>query len=143
MQKVVPDKKFLELAIKHDGQPAAIAKEAGLSRQSVDQRIRNNPHIKAKVLTVREEALKAAKVSRIKVYRKLAQGLDAKIINTVDGLSIKTNIPDQKEIRETSKIFLQLMGDLKEDDKEGAVSNVGMLIFNIVSNPNRKIIDVL
>lgn len=139
----ISEKVFAKALIKHDGSSTQAARALGITRQVVNKRLRRNPGLQKKILSVREEALKSAGITRSKVYRIIAEGLRAKLIRTVDGIPSESKLPDYTERRENVKICLSLFGDMRTDDAEGTVSNVGMMIFNIVNNQERKVIDVL
>ena len=144
---VIATKKLLKVAVKHDGNKTRIAKEVGLTRQAVSKRINKSPQIKKAILNVREEALKKAGLSRTFVYRGIKQGCLAKVVVVAENNKGRTvaklsSIADHGERKHFLKMALLLHKDL-EPDKEQSVQNIGAIIFAILTNPNRKRIQVV
>jgi predicted transcriptional regulator len=144
---VIATKKLLKVTVKHDGNKTKIAKELGISRPAVSKRIKNNPHIQKAILNVREEAIKKAGLSRAFVYRGIKQGCQAKVVivtENKDGKKVAklTSIADHGERKHFLKIALLLHKDL-EPDKEQSVQNIGAIIFQVLTNPNRERIQVV
>lgn len=111
--------KLEKTLIRTDGHIAKAAKIIGMTPQALHDRINNNPDIKKTVKEVRDAALKAAKISRARVYKGISEGLDAKLVIIKDGEATVTKAPDHKERRENRKIALQLLGDLDPDTQGG------------------------
>lgn len=132
---------MLKLAIKHDGNQNKIAKEVGITHQAVSDRIKKNPHIRKAILNVREEALKKAGLSRQFVYKGIKEGCMAKVVGMVDGIPVQSKIPDHGERKHYLKLALELHKDL-DPDKEQSVQNIAAVIFAVLANPNRKVIEV-
>lgn len=139
---VIETKKLLKVVIKHDGNKSRAAKELGLTQQAVSKRVNKNPHIQKAILNVREEALKKAGLSRTFVYRGIKEGCLAKVVAVIDGLPTKTNLADHGERKHFLKMALLLHKDL-DPDKEQSVQNIAMIIFQVLTNPNRQRIDVV
>lgn len=139
---VVSQKKFTKVVIKHDNNMAKAAKELGVTKQAVSKRLRKNPAIKQAILNVREAALKQAGLSRAFVYKGIKEGCKATVVSTVDGLPFETKIADHSERKHFLKIALELHKDL-DPDKEQSKDNISTVIFNIIHNPIRKVIDVI
>lgn len=140
---VVSQKKLLKVAVKHDGNLTHAGKELGISHQALSKRIKKNPEIKKAILNVREAALQKAGLSRTVVYKRIREGLDAKIpIPTKDGNLKKSNMPDMKERREYAKIALLLHKDL-DPDKEQSTNTVANIILNLIQNVHRETIQVV
>lgn len=139
---VVSTKEFTKVLIKADGNLSKAAKELKISKQSICERVRNNPGIKQKILNVREEALKKAGLSRAFVYRGIKQGCQANLIVVQEGKAKKTRLADHDARHKYLKTALELHKDL-DPDKEQSVQNIGAVIFNLIHNPNRKVIDVV
>ena len=139
---VVDTKKLLKVVVKHDGNKTKAAKELRLTQQAVSKRVNRNPEIKQKILNVRDEAMRRAGISRSIVYRRIREGLDAKVVATVEGIPTQTNIKDHKERREHAKLCLQLFKDL-EPDKEFAINNIATVIFNVLTQTKREKIKVI
>lgn len=139
---VVSKKNFQKLAIKHDGHPTKIAREAKITPQAVSHRLKHNPLIKQKILNVREEALKKAGLSRAFVYRGIKEGCQANIIVVDGNKATKTKIADHSIRHKFLKTSLELHKDL-DPDKEQSVQNIGAIIFQVLHNPNRERIQVV
>lgn len=139
---VVSQAKLLKSIVKHDGNQTKAAKELGIKQPSVHRRLVNNPHLKEAILNVREEALRKAGLSRSFVYRGIKEGCQAKVVVVADGKAIKTNTADHDTRHKYLKTALELHKDL-DPDKEQSVQNIGSVIFNLVSNSTRKVIDVV
>lgn len=138
---VVSQKKLLKAVIKHDGNQSKAAKDLGIKRQSVARRIKN-PAIKQAILNVREAALKQAGLSRAFVYKGIKEGCKANVVATVDGIPVQSKIADHSERKHFLKIALELHKDL-DPDKEQSKDNISTVIFNILHNSMRKVIDVI
>lgn len=123
-------KKFLMVAaVKHDGKAKEIAKTLGISRQAVCKHLKK-PEIKSLVEDSRALALKKAKISRARAYKKIAEGMEAMAISSYEGnVYISKKVPDYKERREHTKIALQLLGDLdsKENSQPPVVINMPVI----------------
>lgn len=139
---VVSQKQLLKVAIKHEGNKNKTAKELGISHQAVGKRLKNNPHLKKAILNVREAAIQKSGLSRAFVYRGIKEGCKAKVIVISDGKASKTNIADHDTRHKYLKTALELHKDL-DPDKEQSQQNIAMVIYNILHNPNRKVIDVV
>lgn len=139
---VITTKKLIKAVIETDGNQTQAAKKLGIRTQSLHKRIQKNPHIKQAILNVREEALKKAGLSRSIIYKRVREGLDAKLVTVVDGKLVRLNAPDFKERREHAKIGLQLHKDL-DPDKEQSGTNIAAVIFAILHNPKREGIEVV
>lgn len=99
----VSKKKLLKVILKHDGNQHAAASELGTSQPNISQRLSRNPEILERVESVREQALKEARIDR-----KLVYGV------------IRKNITNKKSVRAQIHAIdrsLELMGD-KIDSKE-------------------------
>lgn len=139
---VVSQAKLIKVNIKHDGNKTKTAKELGISVPAVSKRINNNPAIKNAILNVREEAMKKAGITRTKVYKVIAEGLKANQTYVVDGTLKTSKIADRKERRENAKLSLLLFKDL-EPDKEYSVNNIANVVYNVLINTNRKVVEVV
>jgi predicted transcriptional regulator len=140
---VIDTKKFQKVAIKYDGHKTKIAKEIGITSQAVGKRIKQNPHIQKAILNVREEALKRALINRTVVYSRLRKGLDSRVVYLKDGIPKQSRIADRHEIREYSKLCLQLFKDL-DPDKEQSTQNIATVIFNLLhKSTGSQVIDVV
>lgn len=139
---VVSQQKLLKVTLKHDGNKTKAAKELGISRPAVSQRIKRNPHIKKAILNVREAALIKAGLSRSFVYRGIKEGCQAKVVSVIDGIPTKTSLADHSTRHKFLKTALELHKDL-DPDKEQSTQNIAAVIFAILHNPNRKVIDVV
>lgn len=138
---VVTTKELLKTVLKYDGNENQAAKALGVKQQSVNDRIKRNPDLKKAILNVREEALKKAGITRALVYGTLKAGLKSNIVVVANGKAKSSNVPDRHERREHAKLCVQLLRDL-EPDKEQSVENISTVIFNIISNDKRQVIDV-
>lgn len=139
---VVTQDQLKKALIKVDGNVSKAAKILGIHKQSVHERLRNNPSIKKAILNVREEALKKAGLSREFVYRGIKEGCQSKIVVIQDGKAKQTNVADRDTRHKYLKTALELHKDL-DPDKEQSVLNIGSVIFNLLSNPHRQVIDVV
>lgn len=139
---VIETKKLLKVAIKHDGNTHKIGRELGITHQAVSKRIINNPKIKKAILNVREEALRQAGLSRSFIYKGIKEGCKAVVVDTIDGLHCKTKIADHDTRHKFLKTALELHKDL-DPDKEQSVQNIGAIIFQVLTNPNRQRIEVV
>lgn len=139
---VVSQTKLLKALIKHDGNHTHAAKELGIAQTSVSKRVRKNPHIKQAILNVREEALKKAGLSRSFIYKGIKEGCKANVVAVVDGIPVQSKIADHGERKYYLKIALELHKDL-DPDKEQSVQNIGAIIFQVLTNPNRQRIEVV
>lgn len=139
---VVSQKELIKVAIKNDGHTYNTAKELGISHQAVHQRINKNPNLKKAVLNAREQALKAAGLSRSKVYKSLAEGLKAKVVVIHEGKASETKIPDHNVRHKYGNTVLQLYRDLKDEDNQTPISSIGALVFNIVTSSKREVIEI-
>lgn len=139
---VVSHAKLLKSIIKNDGNQTKTAKELGIKQPSVHRRIQNNPTIKKAILNVREEALKKAGLSRAFVYKGIKEGCKSNVVATVDGIPVQSKIADHSERHKFLKTALELHKDL-DPDKEQSVQNIGAVIFNLITNNNRKGIEVV
>ena len=92
-----------------DFNQAAVARELGVSRQAIQDKMKQ-PEVQKTLEQVIADNFKKADITIEKVYSVLAAGLDAK----KDG-----NI-DYKECREAVKLCLELIGHLKRDRIEEA-----------------------
>lgn len=139
---VVSQAKLIKVNLKHDGNKTKTAKELGISVPAVSKRIKHNPAIQKAILNVREEALKKAGLSRAFVYRGIKEGCLSKVVVIQDGKAKTTNVPDRSERHKYLKTALELHKDL-DPDKEQSVQNIGAVIFNLMHNSERKVIDVV
>lgn len=139
---VISTKRLLKATIKHDGNKAKIAKELGISRPTVSIRIKRNPSIQKAILNVREEALKKAGLSRTFIYRGIKEGCKARVVAVIDGIPTRTSLPDHSERKHFLKLGLQLHKDL-DPDKEQSTQDIAAVLFAILNNANRKVIDVV
>lgn len=97
---------------KHNGNSAKAARELGIVPSTI-HKAKQRPIIKSALQQLAEYNLKKAGAGKSKVYKRIAQGLDAeKVIDIKNGDVIKD--VDFKERRETAKLCLQLTGDLEE-----------------------------
>lgn len=117
---------IIDAAIKNDGSPTATAKMLGITKQAADKHL-DKPEIRNAVLNARAKALQAAQISRNRVYRRVAQGLDA--------VEVAGRV-DYKERRESSKLCLQLLGDLQDGSQSDPMRPmVVMPVVVIDGNP--------
>ena len=96
-----------------------------MTKQAVSRRLIENPELKKKILSARENAMKRACITRSRVYTKVAEGLDAVVVKSlaVDGefsdngkqVYVEQAVTDFKERRESAKMCLQLFQDLGQD----------------------------
>lgn len=139
---VVSNKKLTKTVIEFDGNQTQAAKKLGIRRQSLNKRLQRNPAIKQKILNVREEALKKAGLTRSFVYAGIKAGCKAVIVDTIEGLHCETKIADHDTRHKFLKTALELHKDL-DPDKEQSVQNIAAIIFQVLHNPNRQVIEVV
>lgn len=139
---VVSHKQLTKAVLKADGNLSKAAKMLGIKKQSVAGRIKRKPALKQAILNVREEALKRAGLTRSMVYSTIKAGLKSNVVVINDGKAKTSNVPDRHERREHAKLALQLFKDL-DPDKEQSKDNIAAVIFNIVHNGKRQVIDVI
>lgn len=73
---VVSEKELLKAVVKHPSQTKA-AKALGITQQSVNDRIKRNPHLKEKIQDIRQEAIKKSGLSLVKAFKRVNEALDA------------------------------------------------------------------
>lgn len=139
---VVSQAKLLKTVLKHDGNESKAAKALGIKQQSVNDRIKRNPAIKKAILNVREEALKKSGLSRAFVYKGIKEGCKSRMVVVKDGVATLTKIIDRDTSHKYLKTALELHKDL-DPDKEQSVQNIGAIIFQVLTNPDRKRIEVI
>lgn len=114
--KIVSDDELTHVVAKNKGNQQKSAIELNISRQAISKRLKGNPNLKKKILTLREKAMSQAGITRSRVYRRIKEGIDAKIVYLDDnGTPKQSKIPDRKERREYSKICLDLFRDLEPE----------------------------
>lgn len=146
---VVTEKQLTKVVLKHDGNMSKAAKAMGVTKQAIANRLRKNPKIKQKLLNAREQALKQAGITRVKVYKTVAQGLKAERTVSVfnddhDGKGspyVQVTEIDYRERRESAKLCLQLFRDLETEQNDSG-NNIIQLILQVMAKPPQ-VIDVV
>lgn len=153
VQMVASEEKFTKVLIKTELNGQRAAKKLGCSPTAVYKRLRENPEIRKKILNARELALKRAGLTRVKVYKKLAEGLDStKVIscNVVapDGEGMRdagsmtkdfVDVPDYATRHKYVETALRLHRDLTPDDDD---DHRGKVIVNIFRPEPYKTMDI-
>ncbi len=140
-KKNVSKKNLMKALIKYDGNHTQAAKSLGLAQATVTKRVNQNPKIKQAILNVREEALKKAGLTRSFVYLGIKKGCQAQVVAVIDGIPVQTKLADHTNRHKFLKTALELHKDL-DPDKEQSVQNIATVIFNLIQNPNRQVIEV-
>ena len=111
---IASEEKLSKVLIKHGGNQTKAAAELQMSQAAISKRLIQNPELKKKILTAREEAMKKVGLTRPKIYREVSEGLKAKVVysDPETGVPKISKVPDRKERRESAKIGLQLFRDL-------------------------------
>lgn len=116
---IATKKKLEKTLIKTDGNVKEAAKKIGVSPQAIYERLDRDPKIKERVESAKELAMRKAGLTRVKVYKVIADGLNAKALTSFEGKIYESKFADYKERRESAKLSVQLFGDLANTQPEG------------------------
>jgi hypothetical protein len=107
IRKRKPRRDYIVSGIKNDGRVSAVSKELGVSYMAAKKNLAK-PDIQFAITKAQQAALKKAEISRTRVYKRAAEGLDAVKYVGMDG----REVVDFKERRESARFCCELMGDL-------------------------------
>ena len=123
LNKVTAKERALKVAKglrKHKGSAAALARELGVTRQSI-QKKKNNPEFISLRQQAVAKAMQRAGITQSLVYGELKDGLSSTLSASSYGKVYDSDVADRKERREHVKICLELFqhlgGDIKDDLK--------------------------
>lgn len=79
--------------VKHKMNQAAFAREKGISQQAISKAVRR-PEVQVALAKLNEKALKKAGASLTKIYKRINEALDAKVVCNTKAGSYLSDIPD-------------------------------------------------
>lgn len=141
-------KKLLKtMAIKHNGSPAAVAKELNIAEPTAAKHLKK-PEIKKVVLSARAKAIRKAGLTRLRAYKQMARQLDAKKAGEIIiGKNVLSRmVPDYPAQDAARKDFLKIMGDYTDDiltDPEGKVIPFIILLPQVAIEPKPPKVDTI
>ncbi len=110
-------------AIKADGSPTLMGQILGISPASAHQHLQK-PSVQKAIQTAQEKALAGSSITRKRVYDRIGNLIDAKLITTYEGYATESNAPDHKARQKAVETALQLFGDLKKDGDLGGGNTI-------------------
>lgn len=129
---VATEEKLIKVAAKHGGNCTKTAKEIGITHQAVSKRLNENPHLKEKIQSIKDAALKKSGLSLVKAFKRTAEALDAKQYS----FGKKTQSPDHDIRLKASKLTAEFYDVLNKPDQQLSSGQIVVMPVVVVNgNP--------